>query len=395
MGGVLQAIGEFGQGFGQGAGQGMDLYQRFQNIKDEGSKRRKQEELENAVIDMHKSGKYEKDPIGFANSVADLYLNQGDLDGYQKWNDAATSARDLKTQQLGLQMFTVAQVNPQAAVPLINEIFKTYGNSNSVDLQQSPTGARLVMNINGQTVTKDYAPDQMDELNHQFLQLAEPYAMKPYEAGQLGVARATQEAQQSYNEGRLANDTRQTDSTIATNKAQATSALAQAASAGATADWTRERAQSERETRPLDMASKQADIDYKTKLTETAGVTPAPYDPLGDMIDSSTPAPKAAGDSLDMSSSAIPAPIEDRGFQRQLGQTLKEMGMNDGQAFNTVSEIVRLTPEQTAAKGMIKVDPATGKATVTLPSGQVVAATPAIVSAIKRVGEAAKSAGVE
>ena len=69
MGGVLQAIGDFSGGFAQGANQGMDLYQRFQKMQDEGTKRRKQQEIENAVIDMHKSGKADQDPIAWISTL--------------------------------------------------------------------------------------------------------------------------------------------------------------------------------------------------------------------------------------------------------------------------------------------------------------------------------------
>jgi len=388
---VLQAIGEFGQGFGQGAGQGMDLYQRFQNIQDEGKKRKRQGDIENAVIDMHKSGKADKDPIGFASSVAELYRSQGDLDGYQKWVDAANSARDLKMQKLGVDTFAVAQVNPAAAVPLINDMFKTYGNNNSIDLQQSPTGSRLVMNIGGKTVTKDYSPEQKDELAHQLLMMAEPYAMKPADVGQLQVARATQEAQQTRLESQTAREQALLPWEIKENQAQTSSALASAGASQSAAAYNRSRTATEDATRPVQIAQAGANLDLTRRKIETEGRTPEPYDPLGEAFDKSTPAP-TAGDDLGMGGAMTP-PVEDRGFQRALGQQLKEQGMNDAEAFSTVSEIVRLTPDQTAAPGMVKVDPATGRAMVTLPSGQTVPATPAIVSAIKRVGAAAAAAG--
>lgn len=391
---VLQAIGEFGQGFSQGTGQGLDLYQRFQEIRDQGKKRQKQSDIENAVIDMHKSGKADKDPIGFANSVAELYRGQGDLDGYQKWTDAANSARDLKMQKLGVDAFAAAQVNPAAAVPLVNEMFKTYGNNNSIDLQQSPTGSRLVMNIGGKAVTKDYTPEQADELAFQLLQMVEPYAMKPEQAGQLRVARATQEAQQKYQEGRLANEKELIPSQIGENVAQAQSALASAAASGASAEYNRSRTATEEATRQGQIDTVAANLDLIRRKTETEGRTPEPYDPLGAAVDASTPAPKAGGDELGMEGPTMTPPVEDRGFQRQLGIQLKSAGLNDQEAFAATSEIVRLTPEQIATVGKISTDPATGKGVFTLPSGQKIQATPAIAAAVMRVGAAAKAAGV-
>lgn len=376
--GALDVIASGLEGVSQGFGQGMDLYDRFQNIQDKTEARNKRKSIENAVIKMHEDGTVDKDPIAFSNNVANLFLEHGDTEGYSKWSNAAASARNLKAQRSALNAFAKAQLNPEAAIADLNDMYKTYGNNNSITSQRTPNGLRVTMNIDGNVTTTDYDPSNMDRFHHDVLGLAEAYAMPPEDFAKVQIERSKAE---SAERDRIADNARQDK--LLPLQMQAYGAQARASDASAMA--SSERAATERQGRRSTLDALAADARYKQWQAEHPN-EPRPETPMTGEAVLSSVVPK-----VDELSDETPGLTSDKAFIGGIMNDLRNNGMKDSDAAYTATEIAALPMDQIRG-----INAAEGRRTGSIQiNGRTIPYTPTIEAALVRVGKAAADAGVK
>lgn len=373
--GVLDAIGEFGQGFSQGAGQGLDLYQRFQDVKTKGEERQRKKAFEQRAIALAQDPKFKNDPIGLSSGLADAALDVGDFEGYDKWTQAANSARDLKVQKLGMSAFAKARVNPEAALSDMNEMFKTFGNNNSITSQRTPNGMRLNFNVDGQSYSTDYAAGDTDKFEHDIMSLMEGYVMKPSEVGQLEVNRSRADVERRGTESEIARREALLPTEIAENRATTQSALASAAAAN-------QRAETERVTRPFAIDAAKQDIAYKSALTETA-LNPR----------TATPAPPSAEKLID----DLAATNNELGLGGGLGSDKLFLGglaselqradpnIGEGGSAYTAYALTQMPATQLAQLASMNTEDAAKAGVIKMPDGTSIPYSPGIVRALAKI----------
>lgn len=374
--GVLDAIGEFGTGFTQGATQGLDLYSRFQEVQDKGKERQRKQALEQRAIQLAQDPKYRDDPIALSQAFADTALDLGDLDNYDKFTKAAQSARDLKVQKLGMSAFAKAKINPEAAISDINELFKVYGNNNSVKLQRTPQGLRVNMLIDGQNYATDYTNDNMDQFHHDLLSQIESYVMKPDDLGKLEVERTRGKA---YTD-RLAAETERERTLLPAELqlrgAQTQSALASAANAS-------ESAATERAMRGPRLAGAEADLKYKGALTEAAinPRSPAPVETAEGTID------KLAGKADELGLGDTNPLATDQLFLGGLAEELRRVdpSMGETRSAYTAYGLTQLPPNQLISLAQTDLEAAKKSGVIPLPDGSTIPYSPQIVRALSKV----------
>jgi hypothetical protein len=205
---ALEGIAQFGTGAIQGFGTGMDLYERYAQGKEKSDARKQKKAIEEKTIDLMKSGQYKDDPVGFSKEIANFHLDAGDTDGWQQWDQYHRQVRNAYIEELGKPLFAAAQSkNPEAAVPYLNKMYKAYGNDQSVDIQRTPSGARMVRTVGGKPMATDYSNEDMDRLSHDILAEAEGYVFSPkdYAETQREGMKATAYASNLQNEQDIRN----------------------------------------------------------------------------------------------------------------------------------------------------------------------------------------------
>ncbi len=373
--GALDTIGQIAGGLNYGIGNGMDLAERYNSIQDKNKERTKRDAFEQEAMKLVQYPAYKDDPIGLSGGLADAALKVGDWDGYDKWTQAANSARNLKVQKLGMSAFAKARINPEAAIGDINEMFKAFGNNNNIGVQRTPTGMRLNFNVDGQNYTTDYAAADHDKFEHDILSMMEGYVMKPDDLGKLEVERGKADAYKSNLQSEMAARDAELPSKIAENKAQATSALAQAAAAN-------ERIADSQARRPLELANLKTQGEYTQKLTENVGVTPKA-------------APKTSAQIIDdlVASSSNELGLDDTGLgtdkmflggvAKDLRDANPELG-EEGAAYTAYS-MTQLNPQQISQLAQMNVEDAKAKGVIAMPNGTVVPYSDALVAKIGQI----------
>lgn len=254
MSSAIANIAAFGQGATQGLGQGMDIYAKYKQMEDEGAVRNKKKAIDQEVQQLTQNGAFEKDPIAGMGQVADIYAKHGLMDDWAKYNQAATGLKKAKTDQLGMQVFQAAGVDPVGAVPMLNKFAEATGSGDKFELQpQMGGGFTLVSTIGGKAHPASYSTPQ--ELEHAINQYIEPYLM-----GDVGKFKLN-ETEVGKNQAQMARDTQATASDAALLGPRVEAEKAQAASGYASADNSRASAASERALAPLRVDQARASID--------------------------------------------------------------------------------------------------------------------------------------
>jgi hypothetical protein len=173
--GLLDGIVEFAGGATQGATQGLDLYQKFDQIKQEGEERERRKSVENQIIELSKSGGF-KDPIEGSNKLAEIYLNAGFVEEGTK---AAATARELtkaRTTKQGLEAFSMVDADPFFATDSVNKFNESVGNPIRFEGTPMATGFQLRTIAPGGKVTEKIITDP-DELRSMYGKLISPYLL--------------------------------------------------------------------------------------------------------------------------------------------------------------------------------------------------------------------------
>jgi hypothetical protein len=337
--GLLESLGQFSQGATQGFGQGMDLADRYQQMQARQSARAKQKGFEDKAIQIAQDPNLRNDPIGISSALANAALDQGIPELYDKFTQASNSARKMKLEDLGHRMFAVSKVDPKAAVGLLNEMYKVYGNNNSVDFQPTPNGNRLIMDVDGKRYTKDYTQEEADRMDHDLLRMSAAYVMDPKDLGQL-------ELEEKKTTGYLANLKSETEARnqllpyqIASQQGGAASAFAQAQNVRA--DTAREAAMA-----PLQQEQAQAQTEmYKRQGVKSAGEI------LGGSMPDKSP------ESLDPD---IPTPLSaDKPFMTTFADALQSAGTSPEEGAILAQSITNMSDNQLREVASMRVDPKT------------------------------------
>jgi hypothetical protein len=170
---VLEDIGAFSQGFTGGVQQGMDIYQRYQTMQDEGEKRARTKRVETRVKDLMDSGGFDDQASGL-DSVAGFWIDEGDIDSAVKYQQAARQIRQADVSRDVLTAFSLGQRDPVSGFEHLNKANEKAKNGITYKVTPTGTGWQLDTSVNGKVSSEIY--NSKDELEHAFLQQAEPMA---------------------------------------------------------------------------------------------------------------------------------------------------------------------------------------------------------------------------
>lgn len=168
--GVLESLNEFAGGAAVGVGQGMDLYQQYSDIQEQGAKRRKKQLLEEFISKTAQEGGF-KDQAAGLKAVSDYALEIGDTDSYTQFYDTSEKLRKASRDRKVMQAYSVLQgPNPSAALPIVNEFFKSAG----VDIEYGKGADNQFFMRQGKEITPLQVEDE-DEFRGAILSGISPY----------------------------------------------------------------------------------------------------------------------------------------------------------------------------------------------------------------------------
>lgn len=296
LGTVAQGV----TGFSQGMNQGLDLYEKWSQIKAERDKQARQQAVSDSITNMAKSGEL-NDPLTGAQKIAGLYLQNGDVENYTKYQQYAAGLQKEKTNQVGMQAYQMSQVDPYGAIDKLNEFNKLSGNGNQFSYTKTPTGVQVhSKGPQGETVI-DY--DDPMHFQHDVMAYLQPWligakdaALLPGEVAKNEAAAEASKAQTHESEALLPAKEAQLRASAGASVASAANSQSEAADRSATralrvqqveqqiaasqAQVEASKAQTAREEAllPLEVQGKQqqvegsrADVEYKRAATKAIG----------------------------------------------------------------------------------------------------------------------------
>ena len=350
--GVLDAIGQFGQGFTGGSQQGLDLYSQVQQVQEQGQLRQRRQRAEQEIAQLVESGQFKTDPIAATKAGAQIFLKNSDFDNYDKWNSNAQQLTKFEGDRTLMNAFAVAKTDPMAAVPLINKYHALVGTGTKYDIQRTPQGVRLLTNVGGKPSAKDYT--DMDELGYDILSGVEAYALGPEATGKMEIARSELGIKEATGMAQARRYQAQTESEQALRPfkqqqltAQAQASQASAGASGATAAAASALAAERRALLPGQVAQQGLTAAETAKRTANIGVAPRKPEPTMEEL-----AMGLTGDApTDEFGTPLPSNpfITDEatraGFSTALQQAVPGLGKN---AFYLADRIARTKPEELA-----------------------------------------------
>ena len=146
---ALENIGAFAGGASRGAGRGLDLYQQFEQIKEQGEQRKKQKEFEGFVAELAKSGEFKRDRLGALSKAADYVFSQGNLEAGEQITQLRTELGRAKGDAAFLRAGALAKYDPVGATQGINEGFQAYDLSDRLTTTRMPDGRIVVAGTQG------------------------------------------------------------------------------------------------------------------------------------------------------------------------------------------------------------------------------------------------------
>jgi hypothetical protein len=278
MGISLAQVNSFAGGLAGGATEGLDLYAKFDAIKQEGENRQKRQNIETQIGELSKSGAL-KDPIAGTEAIARLYYDNGFAEEGAKYSGTARELTKARNTKQGLETFGMIDADPFFATDSVNKFNEMVGNPTRYEGTPMGTGFQLrTIGPNGKT--SERVISDPDELRNIYSKLISPYLLDEQDP-----LKSRSEIQENEAQTNQANVSSATEMALAGPRqqllqAQTADAAASAATRGATnaSEIARNQAQTNklvRETEEIGKPTPANDPGLLTAVDEfTKGFTP-------------------------------------------------------------------------------------------------------------------------
>jgi hypothetical protein len=273
---ALEQIGAFAGGVAQGVPQGMNIYQQYNQMRDEGEKRARTKRVESKVQSLFDQGAFD-DPVNGIAETKKIWLEEGDADQYVKYDQLERQLRKQAKDKIGLDAFSIGQRDPIAGFEYLNEHADTMNPGVTYAVTPDGDGFSVATTANGKT-TVVKAKDR-DQLEHLYLSGLAPQMFD--DLGDYGTYQKTQaETQKATAQASREAGMAQWDPLKA--QADIQQSIAAAGASGATAHATMaklpgEIAKTQAQTRQADAAAaaagKEADPDVAQYVHQTQSDT--------------------------------------------------------------------------------------------------------------------------
>lgn len=171
-------VGAFLGGASQGVDHGMDLYAKYDEMKQKNQEREQQRLMMAKTQQLAKDGVFKNDPVAGAKQLGEYGAELGRMDWYQQYSKTSDELQKAKSQKSGMKAYVASHTSAADTAKYLNEFSTDAGMANRFAAITNPDGSITMQGMGDDPkVGKRFA--NLKELQNDTLMFLAPTMLSP------------------------------------------------------------------------------------------------------------------------------------------------------------------------------------------------------------------------